>query len=81
MIIEALLNIIFGFVSYLITLLPAITQLPSWFNDMCRLLKIGLFFFPYDVWCVLIANFSATTFILLGWSVVEWVYKKIPGVD
>ncbi len=81
MIVEALFLPIFLIVRGLIALLPGAFTLPLWSVDTFNLLLKALFFFPADVWVVIIGNISFWLIAQFSWSIIEWIYKKIPGVD
>lgn len=51
------------------------------FVEFVDLISTASFFFPFDLLVFLFSLFLFTTTFLLVWSMIEWVYKKIPGVD
>jgi len=81
MIVELLLRPLFLLINSLISLLPRGISLPAWSSDAIAVLSSAMFFFPLDVWIVFIANVSFWLSAQFGWAVIEWVYKKIPGVS
>ncbi|MCR1868963.1 hypothetical protein [Longicatena caecimuris] len=81
MILELLFTPIFGIIDGLISLIPVGSSMPGWAQDTANLLGIAMMFFPADVWAVCLANISLWQFGHIGWAVIEWIYKKIPGVD
>lgn len=72
---------IFEFINWILGFLPDMNVLPTWINDMITVIGYGLQLFPQDVWIITIVNVSLWTVGLIGWSIFEWLYKKIPGVD
>lgn len=82
MIIEGLFGLIFVFVDFIMDLIPSFdfTSLDH-VSASVMLLANGLVLFPLDLWIVVFTNivFWLSTSVL--WSVVEWCYKKVPGVD
>lgn len=82
MIIEGLFNLIFFTIEFIITLLPVpVLNLVDGTSGLATILAYGLFFFPADIWvCVIMLGVTMLTTGLL-WAIIEWVYKKIPGVD
>lgn len=44
-------------------------------------LKYGANFFPMDLLLIIVTSFVIWYTIFMIWAVIEWVYKKIPGVD
>lgn len=81
MILELLLTPIFAVVNGLISMLPANSDLPGWLQDTANLLGYALMFFPADVWAILLGNIIFWHFGQIGWAIIEWIYKKIPGID
>lgn len=81
MIIALILTPIFLLINSLISLLPQMEGLPSWVNDLATVIGYALNVVPVDVWVISIANIMFWNFGLIGWSIIEWIYKKIPGVD
>jgi hypothetical protein len=82
MIIEFLLDMIFNVVSLVLNLFPA---LPSFdvagLSGFLDLLSKSAVFVPYDTFLSCMATWFAFYNVELFWSIIEWVYKKIPGVD
>lgn len=81
LIIELLCTPIFLLIKFVISLLPAFYEVPDFLTATLDLLSKALYFFPADVFFVVIGNIMTWQFIHLGWISIEWVYKKIPGVD
>ena len=81
MITDAILTLFFAFGRGLITLFPGFYTIPSWADACLDLLNIGLFFFPVDLWAAVLACILFWLGAFLLWAVVEWVYKKVPGVS
>ena len=81
MIIELFLTTVVAVIQSFLSLLPDIPALPDWFGACCTLLRYGLFFFPADVWFALIGYLIFKTVLLNSWALIEWIYKKIPGVS
>lgn len=81
MITDAILSLFFIFGRGLITLFPGFYTIPSWADATLEVLNVALFFFPVDLWAVILACILFWLTALLTWAAVEWVYKKAPGVD
>lgn len=56
-------------------------SLPSWLGDTLSLISKALMFFPTDVYVVVIANIVFWLTLQLTWGIIEWIYKKIPGIN
>lgn len=81
MIIELLTTPIFLLIELIINMLPQGIEIPSFINSTINLLKIPMSIFPLDLWFVIIGNVGFWYGSQLLWSIIEWVYKKIPGVN
>lgn len=82
MIISLLLTPIFSFLSMSLKIINGdLISLPPFIGDFLLLLKTALMFFPVDVWVIFIANVTFWISVQYGWAIIEWIYKKIPGVN
>ena len=81
MLVELILAPIFFLVKSVIGLIDGVMSLPSWIVYTIDLLSKGMMFFPLEVWGVVIANVTFWLVAMYSWSIIEWVYKKIPGVN
>jgi len=81
MIIELLLEPIFFLIETIINFIPEGVSIPSWISYTVDILKYPLSIFPSDVWIMLIANVSFWYVAQMTWAIVEWIIKKIPGVN
>jgi len=81
MITETILNMLFAVNELIINMMPQIHALPNWLQDTINIIKVPLSIFPLDVWITVIGSVTMWYGLQFGWSVVEWIYKKIPGVD
>lgn len=81
MIIELFLIPIFALLDKVIGFLPNGYDLPDWGVHAVNLISKGLIFFPNDVWIVTMSNISFWLIAQMAWAALEWVYKKLPGVD
>lgn len=81
MIIESILNLLFGLVSVIISFLPSGLQLPNWIVNFTTFVGTGLSFFPSGVFAILISNVAFWLGVQMTWAIIEWLYKKVPGLD
>lgn len=82
MIIEGLFSLIFSFFEFILDLMPAYDF--TWFDyesATVALVANALVIFPLDLWLICVLNIVFFLTASLGWAVIEWIYKKIPGVD
>ena len=81
MIIEKILDMFFGGVNLLISMLPTpLVETLSGFTPP-DIVRYGVCFFPSDVIALVVTSFIAWKTIFIGWAIVEWIYKKIPGIN
>lgn len=82
MIFVALLTIVFSIVDLIITFFPSYTTFSgtpiSGFYD---LVGIGLYFFGTAPFLLVMSSVVMWSAGELTWSLVEWLYRKIPGID
>lgn len=82
MIFVALLTIVFSFVNFLITLFPSYhTFSGTPVTGFYDLVGLGLYFFGTAPFALVISSVVMWSAGELTWSLVEWVYRKIPGID
>jgi len=81
MILELICTPLFLLLRGLILLLPAAFTLPDWSVSFISLIQKALFFFPADVWFIVIGNIVFWLVAQFTWAIIEWVYKKIPGIN
>lgn len=56
-------------------------SIPDWISNFLVLFCKSLFFFPFEIWSVVLTNVVFWILIHFGWSVIEWLYVKLPGVN
>ena len=56
-------------------------QLPNYITQFLDLVAVPLSLFPLDLWLLIIGNVTFWATVQFSWAGIEWVYKKIPGVD
>ena len=84
MILELLLSPIFLLVNFIFSFLPDLSAIDIADYDMnafVEILAIGFLIFPRSLFIAFVVNFIFWKNAQLVWSIVEWVYKKIPGVN
>lgn len=67
--------------SYLMSLLPNMERPAVSLASSLELMAPALSIFPLDMFNFIFTNGIWWIGIHLAWSVIEWVYKKIPGVS
>lgn len=82
MIVELLLSPIFLLIRGFIALIPDTGfSLPGWFLTFADVVRVGLSFFPSNVFIIIIGNIAFWLTLHMTWSIIEWLYKKLPGVS
>ena len=82
MILETVFNILLELLKVFIEMFDFSSfTLPDWGTQFSTLFIKCLSFFPFKVWSVLISNILFWVGVHFVWSIVEWIYIKIPGVS
>lgn len=81
MIIESVLNLLFGLVRLIIAFIPTGFALPGWLTNFITFVGTGLSFFPSNVFTISISNIAFWLGVQMTWAIVEWLYKKVPGLN
>lgn len=81
MIIQLIFDALYSVIAGLLDKLPVIGDMPGWLDNTLNVLSYGLMFFPIDVFISAIGSIAFWLLAHMVWAVVEWVYKKIPGID
>lgn len=64
----------------IIGMLPVLTSVPSGFNALLDIIGYGCAFIGTDFFLALIGNFIFWLTAQLTWAIIEWVYRKFPGI-
>lgn len=81
MIVKLLTEPIFGLIDSIIDLIPEGTSIPEWLSYTIDILKYPMSIFPSDVWIALLSSVSFWYVAQLTWAIIEWIIKKIPGIN
>lgn len=81
MIVELLLTPIFIVIQALLDFLPKMPAVSDFLSSGIEWISRGLIIFPLPVWIASIVSIIFWSFGGIGWSFIEWIYKKIPGID
>ena len=81
MIIELLLTMFFGLIEVIITLIPTFSIKNFSLSPLINVIGVGISILPNCFFPTLIVTVLFWTVTHLVWSAIEWLYKKIPGVD
>ena len=85
MIIETLLGLVFGLIGFLINLIPDFSGLNFYsgidISGFLDILSYGFVIFPFPLFIGFIGNVLFWLVAQMVWAIVEWLYRKIPGVN
>lgn len=82
MITEAILSFFLNLVIFVVSLIPDNTfSFVLHNNSAVEVLGYALFFFPRDLWIFILSDIVFLMGFTTTYVIIEWVYKKIPGVD
>lgn len=82
MLIKLLLSPIFAFISFIVSLIPAIPhQSGSIASNFYEFVGFGLYFFGSAPFTMTIGCVIAWSALQFTWALIEWSYKKIPGIS
>lgn len=82
MIIELSFAPLFLFFRFLISLIPSLSVANGSIGEgFYHFVGIGLYFVGTGNFLLIIGSVIFWTTLQLSWAVIEWIYKKIPGVS
>ena len=81
MILELILKLVFGLIGIIIDLLPKFNLNFTGVSSILNTINVGLSFLPQGFFPLLVGTTLFWTLTQLSWGAIEWLYKKIPGVD
>lgn len=81
MLLQLLLTPIFLLIGSLISFIPQGYNVPAWGSYFVSFVAKGLMFFPSSCFLIITANIMFWMSAHMVWAIIEWCYKKIPGVN
>ena len=82
MIIGLLIVAMFTLVISIVNMIPDLSMVSSTVGQsFYHFISIGCYFFGTSNFILVITCVLAWAGIDLAWAVIEWAYKKVPGVD
>lgn len=82
MIVQFIIGCFFLLGSALVNLIPSIQSSNGGIGDLFyKLLQIGMYFFGANTFAIVISNVLLWSGIHFVLAIIEWAYKKVPGVD
>ena len=84
MIVELIFTPIFSLLSSIVNRIPDMTHIDPLagqdISGFINFLAYGFYVFPFSLFMIFIANILFWLSAQMLWAIIEWVYKKIPGV-
>ena len=81
MIIQLFMSPIFFLIECIFSFIPEGYNIPDWGSHFLNLVSTALMFFPRSVYIIITTNIVFWLSANMIWAIVEWAYKKIPGVS
>lgn len=81
MILELLMSPFFLLIKLIISLFPSVQGYTGDFGAMITFINLACYFFNPLILNIALANIVAWKTAHMGWAIIEWTYKKIPGVS
>ena len=85
MLIEMILNAVFGVINSVTGWFPDLSFIdPLYgqdFTPLMTVMSVAFFIFPNWLFRAFVVSFVTWKGIQISWAMIEWVYKKIPGVN
>jgi len=85
MIIELVLTPLFWVLNLLLNLLPDMSHLDPLsgvdITGFIDILAYGFLIFPFSLFMIFIGNMLFWLGVQMTWAIIEWGYRKFPGVN
>lgn len=82
MLLELIFYPLFSFARFILSLIPNFNGVNGEITGVFyELLSIGFYFFGAAPFMMVFASVVFWVGVDIGWTSIEWLYKKIPGVD
>jgi hypothetical protein len=81
MILELIMIPFWAFIHFIISLLPQTQTIQYGFESVLDLVGYGCAIVGSQFFLMVISNIVFWLTLHLSWSIIEWLYKKVPGVS
>lgn len=81
MLIQLMMAPLWALVYLLINLFPVIESFPTSFGAVTNIIGYGCAIVGTDFFLAILGNVIFWLTVQLTWAIVEWIYKKVPGVN
>lgn len=81
MLIQLMMYPFWLFITFLIGLIPVIESFPSGFGAVTNIIGYGCAIIGTDFFLAILGNIIFWLTVQMTWAIIEWIYKKIPGVE
>lgn len=85
MLLGLIIKVLFALIEFIIDLLPNMSSLGESLSNVdisgfMTFLAYGFAIFPFSLFMIFISNVLFWLGVQMVWAIIEWIYKKIPGV-
>lgn len=81
MLIQLMMSPMWFMVYALIGMLPVAESFPSGFGAVTNIIGYGCAIVGTEFFMAILGNIIFWLTVQLAWALVEWIYKKVPGVN
>ena len=85
MLIELLLTPLFWLLGFILDLLPDMSHIDPLtdfdISGFIYILAYGFYIFPFSLFMIFVGNMLFWLGAQMVWAIIEWVYRKFPGVN
>ena len=81
MLIQLMMLPMWGLITLLINLFPVIESFPTTFGAVTNIIGYGCAIIGTDFFLSILGNIIFWLSVQLSWALIEWIYKKIPGLN
>lgn len=81
MLIQLMMSPMWFMVYALIGMFPVLESFPSGFGAVTNIIGYGCAIIGTDFFLSILGNIIFWLTVQLAWALIEWIYKKVPGVN
>ena len=80
MLVQLMMTPLLFLINFIISLMPVLSSVPSGFGAILDVVGYGCKIIGSDYFFGFIGNIIFWLNVHLTWALIEWVYRKIPGI-
>lgn len=81
MLIQMMMVPMWFLINSLIGMIPVIESIPSGYGAVTNIIGYGCAIVGTDFFLAILGNIIFWLVLQLSWALIEWIYKKVPGVN